>query len=69
MDRNFGQEELKRHKVKILQSKEFFNFQDAISFVKKDPDAYVIKPCGETQELKQLLFVGSDDEASDELTT
>ena len=26
-------------------SKEFFNFQDAISFVQKNPDAYVIKPC------------------------
>jgi phosphoribosylamine--glycine ligase len=65
LDRNFGQEELKKHKVKILQSKEFFNFQDAIAFVKKNPDAYVVKPCGETQELKQLLFVGNDDEGLD----
>ena len=36
-----------------------------MTYVEKHPDAYVIKPCGETQELKQLLFVGSDDEGQD----
>ena len=65
LDRNFGQDELKKHKVKILPSKEFFNFKDAIDYVKLHPDSYVIKPCGETQELKQLLFVGNDDEGLD----
>ena len=45
--------------------KEFLSFQDAIAYVEKNPDAYVIKPSGETQELKQLLFVGSDDEGHD----
>ena len=65
LDRNFGQNELKKHKIKILPSKEFFNFHDATEYVKKNPDAYVIKPCGETQELKQLLFVGNDDEGID----
>ncbi len=65
LDRNFGQEELKKHGIKILPSKEFFNFQDAINYVIANPNAYVIKPCGETQEYKQLLFVGSDDEGLD----
>lgn len=65
LDRSFGQEELKRHKIKILPSKEFSTFQDAIEYVQKHPDAYVIKPFGETQELKQLLFVGTDDEGLD----
>lgn len=65
LDRNFGQEELKKHGIKILPSKEFFNFQDAISYVITHPNAYVIKPCGETQEYKQLLFVGTDDEGLD----
>lgn len=61
LDRNFGQNELKKHKIKTLPFKEFLSFQDAITYVEKNPDAYVIKPSGETQELKQLLFVGSDD--------
>ena len=65
LDRNFGQTELKKHKIKTLPFKEFLSFQDAITYVEKNPDAYVIKPSGETQELKQLLFVGSDDEGLD----
>jgi len=65
LDRNFGQSELKKHKIKVLPSKEFTSFNDAIAYVESNPNTYVIKPCGETQELKQLLFVGSDDEGLD----
>ncbi len=65
LDRNFGQDELKRHKIKVLPFKEFFSFQEAVDYVKANPNAYVIKPMGETQEYKQLLFVGSDDEGLD----
>ncbi len=65
LDRNFGQDELKRHKIKVLPFKEFFSFQEAIDYVKSHPNAYVIKPMGETSEYKQLLFVGSDDEGLD----
>lgn len=65
LDRTFGQNELKKHKIKTLPYKEFASFQDAIDYVQKNPDAYVVKPSGETQELKQLLFVGSDDEGLD----
>lgn len=65
LDRSFGQDELKRHGVKILHYKEFRAFEDAIDFVTKYPDRYVIKPCGEISECKQLLFVGNDDDGSD----
>jgi phosphoribosylamine--glycine ligase len=65
LDRTFGQDELKKHKIKTLPFKEFSSFQEAISYVQTHPDAYVVKPSGETQELKQLLFVGSDDEGLD----
>ncbi len=65
LDRNFGHQQLKAHKIKVLPSYEFTNFQEAISFIEKHPDAYVLKPSGETQEFKQLLFVGSDDEGLD----
>ncbi len=65
LDRNFGNDELKKHKIKVLPSKEFENFQDAIHYVEKHPDAYVIKPSGEIQDIKQLLFVGNDDAGLD----
>jgi phosphoribosylamine--glycine ligase len=65
LDRNFGQSELKKHKIKVIPFKEFTSFNDAIQYIENNPNTYVIKPCGETQELKQLLFVGSDDEGLD----
>lgn len=65
LDRNFGNNELKKHKIKVLPSKEFENFQDAIQYVEKHPDAYVIKPSGEIQDIKQLLFVGTDEAGLD----
>ena len=65
LDRNFGQEELKRSGVKTLPFKEFDSFQSAVNYIEKHPDAYVIKPSGETQELKQLLFVGQDENGED----
>ncbi|MCR8668426.1 phosphoribosylamine--glycine ligase [Aestuariibaculum sp. M13] len=65
LDRNFGQAELKKHKIKVIPSKEFTTFNDAIHYIENHPSSYVLKPCGETQELKQLLFVGSDEEGLD----
>lgn len=65
LDRNFGQDELKKHKINTLPYKEFHTFKEAITYVEQNPNAYVIKPSGETQELKQLLFVGNDDEGND----
>jgi phosphoribosylamine---glycine ligase len=65
LDRNFGQAELQKHKIKVIPSKEFTAFKDAINYIEQHPNSYVLKPCGETQELKQLLFVGSDDEGLD----
>lgn len=65
LDRSFGQDELRKHKVKTLPYVEFSSFQVAIDYVVKHPNSYVIKPSGETQELKQLLFVGKEDNGSD----
>ena len=65
LDRNFGQVELKRHKIKTLASKDFYSFSDAIAYIQTHPNAYVLKPSGTTQELKQLLFVGNDDRGLD----
>jgi len=65
LDRTFGQDELKRHKIKTLPFKEFNTFHEAIEYVKANPNSYVIKPSGEIQDLKQLLFVGTEDDGSD----
>ncbi len=65
LDRNFGQEELKRHKIKILEYKEFSTTDAAIDYIKSAPNKYVIKPCGEIQDYKQLLFVGNDEDGED----
>jgi phosphoribosylamine--glycine ligase len=64
-DRSFGQEELKRHGVSIIPFQEFTDFDSAIDFVEKNPSAYVIKPSGEAQNIKRLLFVGREDDGKD----
>lgn len=65
LDRSFGQDELRKHKIKTLPFKEFSTFHDAIAFVEANPNSYVIKPSGETQDYKQLLFVGKEDDGAD----
>ena len=65
LDRSFGQSELKKQKVRILDYQEFQSFPKAIEYVKANPNTYVIKPSGEIQDLKQLLFVGSEEDGSD----
>ncbi len=64
-DRSFGQNELKRHGINILSYKEFTDFDLAMEYVKNNPGAYVIKPSGEAQGLKRLLFVGQEDDGGD----
>ena len=64
-DRTFGQEELKKQGVAIIPYREFNNFDEAIKFVKENPQEYVIKPSGEAQNIKRLLFVGMEKDGSD----
>ncbi len=66
-DRSFGQEELKKHGISIIPYKQFEGFEDAIEFVKANPDRYVLKPSGEAQNLKGLLFIGEEEDGSDVL--
>ena len=64
-DRAFGQQELKNAGVPIIAQENFTSFDDAIAFVQSNPNRYVIKPSGEAQNMKQLLFVGEDDDGKD----
>ncbi len=64
-DRSFGQEELRKHGVSIIPFQEFTDFDSAIAHVKANPAPYVIKPSGEAQNIKRLLFVGQEDDGVD----
>jgi len=64
-DREFGQTELKNAGVNTLQSWNFTSFDEAVDFVKKNPDRYVIKPSGNAQNEKELLFVGQEEDGRD----
>jgi phosphoribosylamine--glycine ligase len=64
-ERAFGQEELLKFGVPVAPYKDFTKFDEAIQFVKDNPGKYVIKPSGEAQNMKGLLFVGEEDDGKD----
>jgi phosphoribosylamine---glycine ligase len=64
-DREFGQTELSGAGVNTLPSWNFTSFDEAVEFVKKNPDRYVIKPSGNAQNEKELLFVGQEEDGKD----
>ncbi len=65
-DRDFGYKEMIDAKINVIPSWAFTDFDEAINFVKKNPDRYVIKPCGLKQgDQKELSFVGEEDDGKD----
>ncbi len=64
-DRAFGQTELKNAGVSIIPQENFTSFDDAMAYVKANPNRYVIKPSGEAQNYKRLLFVGEEEDGVD----
>jgi phosphoribosylamine--glycine ligase len=64
-DRGFGQQELKAAGVSIISQENFTSFDDAVAYVQSNPNRYVIKPSGEAQNIKRLLFVGEEDDGRD----
>jgi len=64
-DRAFGQLELKNAGVTIIPHENFTSFDDALAYVKANPNRYVIKPSGEAQNYKRLLFVGEEEDGRD----
>jgi phosphoribosylamine-glycine ligase len=65
MDREFGQAEMSSVGIFVIPRWNFTNFDDAIEFIKKNPDRYVIKPSGLAQNEKELLFVGQEEDGED----
>ncbi len=64
-DRAFGQQQLKAAGVSIIPQADFTSFDDATAYVKANPNRYVIKPSGEAQNYKRLLFVGEEEDGHD----
>lgn len=64
-DRGYAMEVLEKHGVSTLRHKEFTDFDEAIKHVQKERSAYVIKPLGEVQNVKRLLYVGHQADGGD----
>lgn len=64
-DRAFGQEELKKAGVPIIPYKDFTAFEDAIAYVRENPNRYVIKPSGVAANTKGFLYIGEEDDGRD----
>jgi len=65
LDRDFGQEQLKKAGLQTIPSWDFAEFDDAVRFVKENPGRYVVKPSGKAQEDKVLSFVGQEEDGLD----
>ncbi len=65
LDREFGQSELNKVGVDVLPSWNFTDFDQAIEFVRDNPDRYVLKPSGKAQNEKELLFIGQEGDGKD----
>jgi phosphoribosylamine---glycine ligase len=63
-ERAFGQEELSKHNILVPMHKDF-TFLEAIEFVKENPGKYFIKPSANTKILKEILFIGDEDDGRD----
>ena len=66
IDREFGQDELKKYGINTLPNQNFSNYDEAINFIKTNPGRYVFKPSGNTPSGgKGLLFTGQEEDGRD----
>lgn len=64
-DRGYAMKILEEHGVRTTRHKVFTDFDAAIAQVQADQCAYVIKPLGEVQNVKRLLYVGHQPDGGD----
>jgi phosphoribosylamine--glycine ligase len=67
LDRDFGQEQLKKAGLQTIPSWDFNTFDEAINFIKNNPGRYVVKPSGRAQDEKVLSFIGQEEDGLDVL--
>jgi len=59
VDRMYGQNVIKESGNKVIPSVEFSNYDQAIAYVKANPNRYCCKPCGEVED-KSLTYLAKD---------
>ena len=64
-DRGYAMDVLEANGVNTIDHRVFHDFGEAIDFVEANPAPYVVKPLGEVQNVKRLLYVGDEDDGSD----
>jgi phosphoribosylamine--glycine ligase len=64
-DRGYAMDVLQQHGVNTVEHREFNDFEAGVRYVRENPAPYVIKPLGEVQNVKRLLYVGTEDDGSD----
>jgi len=64
-DRSYAMEVLEDSGVNTIEHHVFEDFDAGIQHVRENPAPYVIKPLGEVQNVKRLLYVGNEDDGSD----
>ncbi|GCF12689.1 hypothetical protein Harman_06240 [Haloarcula mannanilytica] len=64
-DRGYAMEVLEDNGVTTVEHHVFEDFDAGIQHVEENPAPYVIKPLGEVQNVKRLLYVGNEDDGSD----
>jgi phosphoribosylamine--glycine ligase len=64
-DRGYAMAVLEDHGIETMDHREFSSFADGIRYVEERPAPYVVKPLGEVQNVKRLLYVGREDDGSD----
>ncbi|WP_435178740.1 phosphoribosylamine--glycine ligase [Halorussus sp. AFM4] len=64
-DRGYAMEILEEHGVNTVEHHIFHSFEEGIRHVQENPAPYVVKPLGEVQNVKRLLYVGTEDDGSD----
>ncbi|NHN58588.1 MULTISPECIES: phosphoribosylamine--glycine ligase [Halorussus] len=64
-DRGYAMDVLEEHGIDTVDHHEFSDFSAGIRHVEENPGPYVVKPLGEVQNVKRLLYVGTEDDGSD----
>ena len=64
-DRGYAMDVLESNGINTVEHREFRDFDAGIRHVRENPAPYVIKPLGEVQNVKRLLYVGRERDGSD----
>jgi phosphoribosylamine--glycine ligase len=64
-DREYAMEVLEAHGVETVEHHAFTDFAAGVRHVEQNPAPYVVKPLGEVQNVKRLLYVGEEADGSD----